>query len=391
MAIDIERIRHDFPALEQYTWFQNGGVSITPAPVAAEHMHWMEEILRRGPLHIVYPEEEYPRRRETMGKLARFFGVEAGELALMRGVSEGIQTVVRGMEWGEGDEILISGDEEAAVLLPALHLRDLYGVKVVKVPLIDDVEGQVQAVEERLGERTKLLALSHVTTDLGFRLPVERICALARERGVYSFLDLAHSAGLYPMNLRELGCDFAGLLSYKWMYSPYAAGLLYVRQECLDAVQVRYAGGRSEAWLDFAGDDFAMRDTAERFQYGPWSWPLVHAWAFAVEYLAEIGLEAIWGRTGGLAERLKEGLAQIPGAKLYTPRAPELSAALVSFGIEGWTGKELSRALREEWNMVIKALPHKREGLRASMAFFLLEDEIDKLLEALGSLAERRR
>jgi selenocysteine lyase/cysteine desulfurase len=92
-----------------------------------------------------------------------------------------------------------------------------------------------------------------------------------------------------------------------------------------------------------------------------------------------------------LAERLKEGLAQIPGAKLYTPRAPELSAALVSFGIEGWTGKELSRALREEWNMVIKALPHKREGLRASMAFFLLEDEIDKLLEALGSLAERRR
>ena len=320
-----------------------------------------------------------------------FFGVEVGELALMRGVSEGIQTVVRGMEWGEGDEILISGDEEAAVLLPALHLRDLYGVKVVKVPLIDDVEGQVQAVEERLGERTKLLALSHVTTDLGFRLPVERICALARERGVYSFLDLAHSAGLYPMNLRELGCDFAGLLSYKWMYSPYAAGLLYVRQECLDAVQVRYAGGRSEAWLDFAGDDFAMRDTAERFQYGPWSWPLVHAWAFAVEYLAEIGLEAIWGRTVGLAERLKEGLAQIPEAKLYTPRAPELSAALVSFGIEGWTGKELSRALREEWNMVIKALPHSREGLRASMAFFLLEDEIDKLVEALGSLAERRR
>ena len=93
--MDIERIRRDFPALQQYTWFQNGGVSITPAPVAAEHLRCMEEILRRGPLHIVYPDEEYPRRQKTMAKLASFFGVKAAELALMRGVSEGFQTVIR--------------------------------------------------------------------------------------------------------------------------------------------------------------------------------------------------------------------------------------------------------------------------------------------------------
>lgn len=108
-AIDIAAIRRDFPALEQYTWLQNGGVSITPAPVAAEHIRWMEEILNRGPLHIVYPQEEYPRRQQTMARLALFFGVAVEELALMRGVSEGFQTVVRGMDWQHGDEILISG------------------------------------------------------------------------------------------------------------------------------------------------------------------------------------------------------------------------------------------------------------------------------------------
>ena len=388
--MDIQAIRRDFPALEQYTWFQNGGVSITPVPVAAEYTRWTEEMVRRGPLHIVYPEEEYPRRKEAMERLEQFFGVAAGELALMRGVSEGFQTVVRGMEWAAGDEILISEDEEAALLLPALHLRDLYGVEVVKVPLIDDDDGQVQAVEDRLGERTKLVALSHVTTDLGFRLPVERICAAARARGVRSFLDLAHSAGLYPLDLRALGCDFSGLLSYKWMYAPYAAGLLYVRQEALDAVQVRYAGGRAEQWLDPVADTFALRETAERFQYGPWCWPLVLAWAFAVEYLSAIGLEAIWARTVALAGRLKEGLAQIPGAELYTPHSPQRSAALVSFGLAGWKGEELSQILREEWNMVIKPLPHGREGLRASITFFLLESEIDELLAALDSLARQR-
>lgn len=261
----------------------------------------------------------------------------------------------------------------------------------MKVPLVDDIEDQLLAVKERLGDRTKLLALSHVTTDLGFRLPVERICALARQQGVLSFLDLAHSAGLYAMNLRDLGCDFAGLLSYKWMYSPYAAGLLYARREALASVQVRYAGGRAQAWLDFAADDFALFETAERFQYGPWSWPLVHAWAAAVEYLQGIGQQAIWDRTVLLADRLKEGLATIPGAELFTPRAAESSAALVSFGIAGWQGEELSRVLRDEHNMVIKALPHSREGLRASMAFFLFESEIDQLLAALAALATQRR
>ena len=389
--IDIVAIREDFPALEQYTWFQNGGVSITPRPVADEHARRMDEILRRGPLHIVYPQEEYPRRQKTMDQLAEFFGVAAGELALMRGVSEAIQTIVRGMDWREGDEILISGDEEAAVLLPALHLRDLYGVKVVKLPLLLEDEEQITAAEQLIGKKTKLVALSHVTTDLGYRLPVKRICAIARARGAYSFLDMAHSAGLYPMNLRELGCDFAGVLSYKWMYSPYASGMLFVRRECLDALQVRYAGGRAEAWLDFAGDRFALHETAERFQYGPWSWPLVHAWARAAQYLTEIGLEEIWARTTALAGRLKDGLADIEGAELYTPRAPERSAALVSFGLAGWTGDELSRVFREEWNTIVKALPHGREGLRASIVFFLHEMEIDRLLDALRVLAARRR
>ena len=174
------------------------------------------------------------------------------------------------------------------------------------------------------------------------------------------------------------------------MYAPYAAGLLYVRQEALDAVQVRYAGGRAERWLDPVAGNFALHETAERFQYGPWCWPLVLAWAFAVEYLSAIGLEAIWARTVALARRLKEGLAQIPGAVLYTPRSPQQSAALVSFGLAGWKGEELSQVLREEWNMVIKPLPHGREGLRASIAFFLLESEIDKLLAVLGSLAKQR-
>ena len=389
-AVDVGAVRAQFPALSNYVWFQNGGVSITPEPVAREHLRLMEELLARGPMHIIYPEEEYPRRRRTMERLARYFDVDADELAVMRGVSEAFHTVLRGLPWEAGDRIVISDNEEAALLLPSLHLRERLGVEVVKLPLAEDRDELMAAADAALTPKTRLLALSHVTTDFGFRFPSAPLCDLARERGIPSFLDLAHSCGAVPYRLRDLGCDFAGLLSYKWMFSPYAAGALWVRRERLHDIEVTYAGCRAEKWLDFESDTFELPDTAQRFQYGPWSWPLVHAWAAAADWLQEIGPQAVWSRIRELTDRLKAGLAAIDGAELFTPRSADDSAALVSFGLRGWTGEALTAALQERWNLVIKPLPHTVEGLRASVCFFHLEEEIDLLLGALGELAGER-
>lgn len=385
--MDVPAIRDDFPALRNYVWFQNGGVSITPKPVAEVHTRLMRELLDRGPMHIIYPDEEYPRRQATMRRLADFFAVEPSELALMRGVSEAYQTVLRGIDWHAGDEIVISEDEEAALLLPTLHLRDRVGVKVVKLPLFEDVDQQLASFRNCLSSRTKLVALSHVTTDLGWRLPVREICDIAREQGSLTFVDLAHSAGVFPIDLRELSCDFAGMLSYKWMYAPYASGLLYAGRESQDKLAIAYAGGRSEKSLDFEHDRYQLQETAERFQYGPWSWPLVHAWAAAADWLDGIGQSAVQTRTETLTTRLKDGIAAVAGTALFTPQATDRSAALVSFGLDGWQGEELADILRHRWNMIVKPLPHTREGLRISIPFFLLEDEIDRLVEAIETLS----
>ncbi len=389
----IEKIRADIPALEQYVWFQNGGVSVTPRAIAAEHERLMEELVTRGPMHIVYPDEEYPRRARAKAALARFFGVAPSELALMRGVSEAYQTVLRGLDWRRGDQLLITEEEEAALHLPSLHLRDRHGVEVVKVPLLADVEEQLDAFAARISERTRLVAVSHVTTETGFRLPLEQLCGLARERGVLTFVDLAHSAGLFPIDLYELNCDFAGILSYKWMYAPYAAGALYVHPNQLEALQVTYAGGRAEAWLRYDTDDYALKEGAERFEYGPWSWPLVHTWAFAAGYLTEIGLDSIWERTARLTHRLKQALAAIPGVTLYTPLEAKRSAALAAFSVANWDGEALTRALRERRPkpIIVRPLTIAHNGVRASVPFFLLEEEIDLLADAVGGLAAGRR
>ena len=389
--MDIQKIRADFPALNQCVWFQNGGVSITPKPVAETHIALMRELFERGPRHIAFPEEEYPRRERTMEHLAQFFAVSRSELALMRGVSEGFLTVLRGLRWQAGDQILTTAEEEAALLLPCLHLRDLAGVEIIRAPLIQNPEAQVQAVAERITPRTRLLAFSHVTTDTGHRLPAAPLCRLARERGILSFVDTAHSAGLFPISLKDMACDFAGLLSYKWMYAPYAAGALYIDPSRLNDIQVCYAGGRAEAWLDFKTNRYELKSTAERFQYGPWSWPLVHAWAVSLNYLSQIGLDAIWERTAALTTRLKAGIRAIPGCTLLTPEAPAQSAALVSFELAGWQGVDVQDALRKRWNIALKAMPHHGPGLRTSVPFFLLETEIDLLIEKLAILANERK
>ncbi|MEO1994300.1 MAG: aminotransferase class V-fold PLP-dependent enzyme [Planctomycetaceae bacterium] len=385
--MDISRIRTDFPALSAYVWFQNGGVSLTPGPVAVRHAELMEELFRRGPMHIVHPDEEEPRRLASRRRLADFFRTAPEQLALMRGVSEAYQTVLRGLAWQAGDEILISAEEEAALLLPTLHLRDRHQIRIVKLPLLDDPQQQLDAFQNSLSERTRLVALSHVTTDWGFRLPARQICDMARRSNIPTFLDLAHSAGLYPIELDELGCDFAGILSYKWMYAPYAAGLLYIAPHTTHSLQVTYAGGRSERTLDFERDRYELRDSADKHQYGPWSWPLVHAWASACDYLDGCGLDAIWHRTSQLTSQLKQGLLEIPSAHLLTPQPVERSAALVAFSLAGWSGNALATTLRNRWNMIVKPLPHTREGLRISVPFFLLEQEIEQLLTALRSLA----
>lgn len=388
--MDILKIRENIPALRNYVWFQNGGVSVTPREIASVHAALMQELLERGPLHIIYPDEEYPRRTRTMNRLAAFFGAAPDELCLMRGVSEGYQTILRGLEWHAGDQIMITAEEEQSLYIPTLHMRERHGTEMIKLPLVADSAGQVQAVADRLTERTRLIAISHVTTDLGFRLPIRQICDLARSRGILTFVDLAHSAGLFPIDLHEVGMDFAGILSYKWMYSPYAAGALYLRRERIGDIQVTYAGGRAEAWFDNQTDTFALWETAERYQYGPWSWPLVHAWAAAADYLCDFGLDAVWTRTAALTTRLKNGLAHIPGVVIHTPVSPELSAALVSFSVAGWDGNDLSAALRGRWNIIIKALYLSANGLRASIPFFLLEEEIDLLIEAIAILAAER-
>jgi cysteine desulfurase/selenocysteine lyase len=389
---DVEAIRADFPALEREISFDNGTVSLTPGPVGEALERYLRDVLQGGPPHVVRPEEEYPRRERTREAIAAFLGTGPRQLAIVRGVSEAFHTVLDSLSWRPGDEVVLTEDEEAALLLPALHLRATVGVRVVALPFERVVErGPQDALDSVLSERTRLVALSHVTTSIGYRYPVTELCAATRSRGVLSFLDLAHSAGLVPLALDELGCDLAGIVSYKWMYAPYAAGAFYVRPEALDRLELRFAGNRSEASLDAESGQYELRDDARRFEYGPWAWSIVHAWANALEYLERAGRAAIWERTQRHVAALRDRLGEIAGVRVLTPPAAA-AAALVTFEVAGIAASDVRQRLLTS-GIRIKALPDDRR-LRASVAMFTSDSDIDALVAAVasvGAVAEARR
>jgi cysteine desulfurase / selenocysteine lyase len=260
-------------------------------------------------------------------------------------------------------------------------------VRVHQIPYAQVAEAPGEALEAVLSDRTRLLAISHVTTNVGNRFPVAELCDTARRHGVPSFLELGHSAGVVPLELDALGCDFAGVLSYKWMYSPYASGVLYVREHSLDRLALRFAGNRSERRLDPETNRFELHEDARRFEFGPWSWPIVHSWAASVTYLEGLGRDAIWRHTQRLTGRLRDALSEVGGVRVLTP--PD-AAALVTFELAGMDAAEAARRLEAEHGIRVKGLPNMRGCLRASIAVFSSDDDVDALAVGVGALVGSR-
>jgi cysteine desulfurase/selenocysteine lyase len=384
-VIDVAAVQRDFPAHGAPICFDNGSVSLTPRPVADYLERTLRDVFEGGPPHVVRPWEEYPRRERTMERIAAFLGAPREDIALTRGVSEAFQIVLHGIDWQPGDRIVITEDEEASLLLPALQLADAHGVEVVELPWQQTTElGARVSLEPLLDARTRLLAISHVTTNVGYRYPARELCELAREWGVLSFVDVAHSIGVVPFRLDELGCDFAGVVSYKWMYSPYAAGALYVRKDAIDSIALRYSGIRSELSLDPEARTYTLHPDARRFQYGPWSWSIVHSWGRAIEYLESIGPTAICQRTATLVDDLRTRLDTLNGVRVLTP-ASEHAAALVTFTLDGRSSEAVQARLLADANVRVKSVPGSGARVRASIAVYTSDSDVDRLVEAVAA------
>ena len=396
---DVEAIRAEFPILSRQvngkplTYLDNGASAQKPQVVLDTMMRaYAEEYsnVHRG-LHTLstISTENYEAVR---GKVARFLGAPSEDhIVFTTGTTEGINLISYG--WAAprmqpGDEIVLSIMEHHANIVPWHFLRERLGVKLVWVDT--DAQGDLdpQAVLDAVTERTKLIAVTHLSNVLGTVVDVKSICAGARARGVPVLVDGSQGAVHMPVDVADIGCDFYAITGHK-LYGPSGSGAIFIRPERM-AEMIPFMGG-GDMIREVHRDAVTWNDPPMKFEAGTPGIVATIGMGAALDWMQGLGMEAIaahevdlrdyaQGRLGGLNWLNVQGNA--PG-----------KAAIFSFTLDGAAHAHDISTVLDKKGVAVRAGHHCAQPLmehlgvtatcRASFGVYNTRAEVDTLVEAL--------
>jgi cysteine desulfurase/selenocysteine lyase len=324
-------------------------------------------------------------------KLRRFVNARSTrEIVFVRGTTEAINLVAQGYarpRLGPGDEILISWLEHHANIVPWQMVCEQTGARLRVIPITRSGEVDFEAFRSMIGERTRLLALAHVSNALGTVVPVRRYVAEARRHGVPVLLDGAQAAPHLPVDVQELDCDFYCFSGHK-MCGPTGIGVLYGRESLLAAMPPWQGGGDMILAVSF--ERTIYNDLPWKFEAGTPHIAGAIGLGAAVDYLEELGLDRIAAAEHELLEYATASLKALDGLEIIGT-APE-KAGVVSFRMQGIHPHDLGTILDME-GVAIRTGHHCAMPVmefygvpataRASFAFYNTRAEVDRLVAAL--------
>jgi L-cysteine/cystine lyase len=357
--VSLSALRAEFPVLARLAYLNAG----TDGPLAARAVAAASEELQHE-LELGRFKPHFVRRGELGSALraayARTLGCEPGDVALTTCTSEGMATVIAGLELARDDEILTSDEEHPGLLGALSAARELRGVDVREVPL-HEIPGEV-------GPRTRLVACSHVGWMSGSIAPAE-----LAELDVPVLLDGAQGVGAVAVDVRALGCDAYAGAGQKWLCGPDGTGMLYVSPGLRERIAVSRRGYPNLADPD-AGLDARLHDDARRFDAQSLSAETLACALAAIDVLESAAWRAVHERARSLASRLA-GLLAERGRDV----APRGDSTLVAFE----SADPITECARlAEEGVIVRNIP-ARPWLRASVGAWNDEGDLDRLLGTL--------
>ncbi len=397
--LDVARIRADFPILSQTTrgghplvYLDNAATSQKPRQVieAVSRFYGSENAnIHRGVYGL--SEQATASFDAARATVARFLGAASpSEIVFTRGTTEAINLVAQ--SWGRtnlrpGDEVLVTGMEHHSNLVPWQMVCGQTGARLRAAPITDRGELDLDAFDRLLGERTRLLAVGHVSNALGTVNPVRELAARAHARGAVVLVDGAQSAPHLPVNMVDLACDFFAFSGHK-LYGPTGVGVLYGRAEVLATMPPWQGGGDMIEQVTLEASTWAAPPA--RFEAGTPPIAQVIGLAAAIEYLEGLGPARIAAWEGELLGLATARVGQLPGVRLVGTAGDK--AAVLSFLLEGVHPHDLGTVLDDE-GVAVRAGHHcaqpvmARFGIpatvRASFAFYNTPDEIEALVRGV--------
>ncbi len=373
-------VREQFVIPAGETFFNTCTLGAMPRLVldaVTEHMRRGQATLAHWDYRPENPEwfSGYRPEPELRRKLAAVINATAEEVALTQNATLGMNFVAHGLDLRPGDEVLAT-DQEHPGGRCAWELRARRDGIVWKPLPIGNTPGEiVETFAGAITPRTRVLAVPHITSALGIVLPVKRLCGLARERGLLSAIDGAQAVGQLRVDVRDMGCDAYFSSPHKWLLAPPGSGLLYVRRDRLPQVWTTLASGQ---WDN-------QKDGAYRLmQYGTGNLSLVRGFEAAVDFHARLGPARIEQRILGLANRLRDGLREVPGVVVHSRLHPELAGATTNWGIRGLAGQRIMDDLWARERIRVRAVG---EGVRQCCHIYNSPADVDRTITAVRKLS----
>jgi cysteine desulfurase / selenocysteine lyase len=379
--MSFENIRKEFPVMEELIFFDHARVAPLPDRVRKVVTGFVNDATCYGTAHYETWIGEIGRARKSF---ARLINAGSDEVAFVKNTSEGLAIVANGLDWKLGDNVVIPDIEFPSNVYPWWNLKRM-GVETRMVP---SVEGRVlfDDLVRQVDTRTRLISISSVECNSGFRCNLNRIGAFCKDKGILFCVDAIQSLGILPMDVKRDHIDFLSADGHKWMLSVEGLGGFYISKEVLEKVYpVTVGWGNMVNATDFMSYEFSFKPNAQRFEEGSLNTMSIHAFGAALELLLETGIENIENRVMALGDSIIEKLNQ-RGLKIYSSIRQEERSGNIAFVMN----QDSSQLY--EWMLKNKVKLTVRDSLvRISPHFYNSKGEVSRFFYLLDKFTASKK
>lgn len=368
--------RELFAVTQSYKYLNHAAVGALPQPTHDALHGFISAHASGGVMGTFAYERKMPEYR---ARIARFIGARPGEIAILRNTGDGANAIAAGFPWTAGDELILPDNEFPANVQPWLRLRKLG----VNVRFVNSRQARLtpDVLRAHLSPRTKIVAVSWVSFEDGYRHDLASLAEVAHGAGALFCVDAIQGLGAFPLDVQASGIDALYAGGAKWLLALQGVSFLYLRADLLDRLELASPGWRSPADMwEFLDYDQPFVADATRFEGGTPNFIGALSMAESIGVIERAGTSRIAAHVLALTDRLVEGLDRA-GAHVASVRSATESSGIVTFTLPGTDSVELGKKLQREGFVTT----YRTGGIRVAPHGYNTHEEIDALLDTIGA------
>lgn len=388
--INVEQARLDTPATKERLHFNNAGAALMPESVLATVINHLQLEAKIGGYEAA--NQEAARLEKVYRSIAQLINCQPDEIAVVENATRAWDMAFYSLPLKAGDRILTACNEYASNYIAFLQMAKLRGVEIDVVE--NDEHGQLDLarLKEKIDDKVKLIAITHVPTNGGLINPAAAVGKLAQEHKIPYLLDACQSVGQLVIDVEEIGCDLLSATGRKYLRGPRGTGFLYVRKSFLEKLEPPFLDLHAAEWS--SRNQYEMRPDARRFENWECNVAAKLGLGQAVDYALKLGLNNIEHQVITLAKQLRTALAVLPTVTVQD--LGENKCGIVTFTVAGHSAPEVKAYLASKAiNVSASTLSSTRidmenrgllDVVRASVHYYNTEEEIAKFCAAVKSI-----